>query len=90
MRLSDHMLAECGQANDIENLFSNVAPAIREAERFELSDDVALAAYNLTKSKPTTLLSALPLVRAPYRKMWFEWRGGITSNMIRPETSATR
>jgi hypothetical protein len=85
MRLSDHMMTEVGGPVDIGGIFTKTCAAIREAERFELSDDVARAAYNLTKSKPTTLLSALPLSRAPYRKLWLEWRGGLTSGMIKPE-----
>lgn len=85
MRLSDHLMAECGGAADIGGMFTRTCAAIRAAERFELTDDVARAAYNLTKSKPTTLLSALPLVRSPYPKMWLEWRGGLTSDMVRPE-----
>jgi hypothetical protein len=79
MRLSDHILAECGKTNDIEGMFTNMAASIRQAERFELSDDVTIAAYRLTQSKPTTLLNTLPLIRAPYRKMWFEWRGGAST-----------
>jgi hypothetical protein len=87
LRLSDHILAERGSESDVRGIFTSVANALLYAERFELSDDVALAAYNLTKSKPTTLLSALPLCRAPFRKMWLEWRGGITTaaGMIRTE-----
>jgi hypothetical protein len=79
------MMLEIGGAADIGGIFTKTCAAIREAERFELSDDVGKAAYNLTKSKPTTLLTALPLSRAPYRKMWLEWRGGLTSDMIKPE-----
>jgi hypothetical protein len=82
MRLSDHLMLERGGSCDVGDIFTRTCAAIREAERFELTDDVALAAYNLTKSKPTTLVSALPMCRAPYRKMWFEWRGGLTSSMI--------
>lgn len=87
MRLSDQIIAERGGESDVRGIFTSVANALPYAECFELSDDVALAAYNLTKSKPTTLLSALPLCRAPFRKMWLEWRGGITtrSGMIKPE-----
>jgi hypothetical protein len=85
MRLSDHLMMECGGQNDVGGIFTKTCAAIRDAERFELSDDVARAGYHLTKSKPTTLVSALPLCRAPYRKVWLEWRGGLTSDMIRPE-----
>jgi hypothetical protein len=79
LRLSDHIIAEIGQTNDVEGIFANMAKSVRQAERFELSDDVAIAAYRLTQSKPTTLLKALPLTRAPFRKMWFEWRGGAST-----------
>lgn len=85
MRLSDHILAECGGIDDIGGIFTSMSGAIREAERFELSDDVARAGYLLTKSKPTTLLSALPMSRAPFRKIWLEWRGGLVSDMVRPD-----
>jgi hypothetical protein len=85
VRLSDHLMLARGGSCDIGGIFTNTCAAILDAERFELSDDVARAAYNLTKSKPTTLISALPLVRSPYRKMWLEWRGGLTSTMIKPE-----
>ncbi|MCD9821231.1 hypothetical protein [Bradyrhizobium japonicum] len=85
MRLSDHLIAECGSARDIGGVYTRMCASLREAERFELSDDVGRAAYNLTKSKPTTLLSALPLCRTPFRKIWLEWRGGLTSEWLRPE-----
>jgi hypothetical protein len=85
MRLSDHIIAEVGGPDDIGGLFTSTAAAIREAERFELTDDVSRAAYNLTRLKPSSLLKTMPLCRAPYRKMWFEWRGGLTSSLIRPE-----
>jgi hypothetical protein len=86
MRLSDHIQAARGSDSDVANIISNVADAILDAERFELSDDVAVAAYQLTTNKPTSLLNALPLCRAPYRKMWIEWRGGATTrtDMIKP------
>jgi hypothetical protein len=79
MRLSDHIIAEVGESNDIGGLFTSFAKSLRQAERFELSDDLAVAAYRLTQAKPTNILKALPLVRAPYRKMWFEWRGGAST-----------
>jgi hypothetical protein len=87
MRLSDHIIAEVGKTNDVAGIFTSMAKAVSQAQRFELSDDVAVAAYRLTTSKPTTLLNALPLVRTPYRKMWLEWRGGATTRtgMIRPQ-----
>ena len=82
MRLSDHIDAMRGAKEDIGGIFTKTADALRDAERFELTDDVARASYNLTRLKPSSLLSAMPLCRAPYRKIWMEWRGGITSDMI--------
>jgi hypothetical protein len=66
-------------------MFTRMCAALREAERFELSDDVARAAYNLTRCKPSTLLAALPMSRASYRKLWIEWRGGLTTDWLKPE-----
>jgi hypothetical protein len=85
MRLSDQLAAACGSNSDIGGILSRISAAIAKAERFELSDDVARAGYNLIKSKPTTLLNAMPLCRAPFRKLWLEWRGGLTRDMMRPE-----
>jgi len=82
LRLSDHIAAQCGSEEDIGGIFSMTALAIRHAQRFELSDDVARAAYNLTRMKPSSLLNAMPLCRLPYRRIWLEWRGGITSAII--------
>lgn len=83
MRLSDHLMLECGGEADVNGIFTRTCATIREAQRFELSDNVARAAYTLTKSKPTTLLSALPLSRTPYRKIWLEWTGGLMD--VKPE-----
>jgi hypothetical protein len=85
LRLSDHIQAERGGENDVGGMFTSIADALLQAERFELSDDVAKAAYQLTMNKPTSLLKALPLCRAPHRKMWIEWRGGLTSEMMKRE-----
>lgn len=84
MRLSDHIKAEAGGATDREvgGIFTSVSKAIAQAQRFELTDDVATAAYMLTKSKPSSLFAALPMVRAPYRTMWVEWRGGLVDTLV--------
>lgn len=81
MRLSDHLMLERGTERDIGGIVTKTCAAILEAERFELTDDVARACYNLTRSRPTSLLAAMPLVRAGFRKLWIEWRGGIVSEM---------
>jgi hypothetical protein len=85
MRLADHMLAEVGGQADVGGIFTKTCEILKRAERFELSDDVARAGYNLTKSKPTSLIGALPLCRAPYPVIWLEWRGGLTTDMVKPE-----
>ena len=82
MRLSDHIIAERGGDSDTGGIFTSVANALQRAERFDLTDDVAPAAYQLTTSKPSSLLSVLPLWRVPYQKVWLEWRGGANSDMI--------
>jgi hypothetical protein len=81
VRLTDHLKAQCGTEDDIGGIFTNISKAIESAERFELTDDVARACYHLTQSKPSSLLSAMPLCRAPFRSIWLEWRGGLVDEM---------
>ena len=82
MRLADHILAAPGTRADEEfcGAFTNIAPSIRAAEKFELTDGVAAAAYQLTRSKPSALVQAMPMCRLPYPSIWLEWRGGILGN----------
>ena len=80
MRLSDHFLAATGTVSDIGGFATNMRPHIKQAQRFEVADEVAKAAGRLIHSRPSTLLAALPLCRLPYDVMWLEYRGGLASD----------
>jgi hypothetical protein len=75
MRLADALLAAVGGLDDHAQFgaIASLAAAVAEAQHFELADEVAEACREIARSKPSSLLSALPMVRAPYAKTWFEW-----------------
>jgi len=77
VRLADHFLAARGSLADLGGFCTYMGGAIKEAQRFEIADDVALAVHGLVDSKPSALAAALPLCRLPYPVMWIEWRGGL-------------
>jgi len=45
---------------------------IKDAQKFVLSDTALDAAFQIHKSKPSSLLAALPLCRPPYKLTWIE------------------
>jgi hypothetical protein len=69
-------MAARGSLYDIHGLVTSLCAGIERAERFVLSDQVADAAGNIIRSRPSTLLKAMPLCRLPYPTMWIEWKGG--------------
>jgi hypothetical protein len=77
MRLSDHILAARGTETDLGGFATGMSKVLLQAERFEISDEVARACFELVDSRPSALAAALPLCRLPYETMWLEWRGGL-------------
>jgi hypothetical protein len=77
MRLADQLLAARGTANDrlTAGSISALAADVARAECFELSEDVRNACYQVQRSKPSSIVSALPMARIPYAKTWIEWVG---------------
>jgi hypothetical protein len=71
------MLAARGTATDLGGFATGMSKSILAAERFEVSDEVARACFELVDSRPSALAAALPLCRLPYETMWLEWRGGM-------------
>jgi hypothetical protein len=65
-----------GGISDIHGIVTSVCAGIERAERFVLTDHASDAAANIIRSKPSTLVTALPLCRLPYQTMWIEWKGG--------------
>ena len=59
MRLADHFLAAAGTISDIGGFASHMRRAIQEAQRFEVADEVAVAAGQLIHKRPSTLAASL-------------------------------
>jgi len=86
MHLADEVCQARGGREDVltGGIVSSVAAQLPRAERFDLSDEVVLACENLARSKPSSLLAAIPLCRLPYPNVWFEWRGGARPDRQKP------
>ena len=80
MTLADDILAARGSEFDLGGVLTSLGRAIESAQRFKLTDDVALACMELIHSRPSTLNAALPLCRLPYSSIWVETRGGLGRN----------
>lgn len=78
MILADDIAAARGTINDGAGFFTSLHNAIQKSHRFVLKDDVAISAYRLVRSRPSSMLAAMPLCRLPYRSIWIEWSGGIS------------
>ena len=76
MRLADEIASAAGGPGD-QITFGAIgafAKLLAEAQCFELSADVVAACREVPRSKPSSLLSALPYVRVPYERVWLEWQ----------------
>ena len=73
--LADDIRDAIGTQVDFADCLKLVVNSISTAQRFVISDDVVEAANQLLQSKPSSLVSALPLCRLPYDSMWLEWNG---------------
>lgn len=77
MTLADAIIDAVGSKFDrgLFGTISRLAEEITEATCFVFTDDTKEAMGRLASSKPSSLVSALPLCRAPFKKCWFEWSG---------------
>jgi len=75
--LADHIREACNTMYDLMGIASMTSEVIGKAQRFEMSDDIMRACYNLLDTKPSTMNAALPLCRLPYPLMWCEYHGGL-------------
>jgi hypothetical protein len=82
MRLADLVMEVAGSERDVFGNIAKIAPVIRKAERFNLDEDVMAAAFNVAKSRPSSLLAAYPLCRLPYPTMWIEWECDARSAFV--------
>lgn len=69
---------ESGSKSDraMGGCYSAMAAYLRKSERFVFSDECMHAAWDVSQGKPSSLLSALDMVRAPFKETWLEWNGG--------------
>jgi hypothetical protein len=89
MRLADHILAARGTFNDkaMGGSLTSLGKELARAECFELAPEVVDACVNVSRSKPSSILSALPYTRVPFSKCWVEWTpstGRESENPNRP------
>jgi hypothetical protein len=89
MTLGDDILAARGSDLDIGGVLTNLGGAIKNAQRFKLTDEVTRACVELIHSRPSTLNAALPLCRLPYPVIWIETRGGLGHNHSTTEDRPT-
>jgi len=75
MRLYERLLAARGGETD-QTMLGGITAFCKEmvkAQCFALSDDISFACSDVCKSKPTSILAAIDMIRAPYTHTWIEW-----------------
>jgi hypothetical protein len=82
MRLADQLLAERGSSTDgiLFGAITSLTDKILQAQRFELFPDVADACRQVSRTKPSSMVSALPFTRLPYPITWLEWQSHCPEN----------
>src|SRR5215472_13371641 len=78
MRLADQIIAARGSNNDrvLYGAISALAHELASAQLFDLSNEVRDACDHVACSRPSSILSAIPVTRLPYPKTWVEWQPG--------------
>ncbi|SEB97660.1 hypothetical protein [Bradyrhizobium erythrophlei] len=73
--LADIVLENVGSAADrqFRGAITQLATQLRTAQRFLFSDTSAEAMSQVAFAKPSSLLSAVPMVRLPFPTVWLEW-----------------
>jgi hypothetical protein len=67
----DGFVALAADAKDAQ--YFEDAQYFKDARYFELADDARDACFQVAQSKPSSIVSALPMTRLPYAKIWIEW-----------------
>jgi hypothetical protein len=80
--LADELLNQAGTQDDqiFGGAFTELAIALRHAQRFDFSPDVMRSAFTVAHSPIPGQLRALPLTKLPFRLCWFEWPGGFSGD----------
>lgn len=81
---ADQILAARGSLFDVGGYITSLAHGVEQAQRFEITEDIAQACLQLLRSRPSTMLKALSLCRLPYPTIWCECRGGFSDVDARP------
>src|SRR5215469_2575205 len=75
MRLYDVLMEQPG--GDLDHIMlggvSLFCKELAKAQCFQLSEEISFAAGDVCQTRPSTLLSAIDLIRAPYQHTWVEW-----------------
>jgi len=74
-RLYDRLLEMPGGETDQIMLggVTKFVTELKQAQCFQLSQDISFACGDVLRSKPSSLLGALDMIRAPYERTWVEW-----------------
>ena len=74
-RLYDKLLEMPGGETDQIMLggVTKFVEQLKQAECFQLSQDISFACGDVLRSKPSSLLGSLDMVRVPYERTWVEW-----------------
>src|SRR5215471_6335411 len=75
MRLYDRILEMPGGDTDRIMLggISTIVNELKQAQCFQLSQDISFACSDVLRSRPSSLLSAIDMIRSPYQRTWVEW-----------------
>jgi hypothetical protein len=75
MRLYDKLIAQRGGYLDhvLQGGITKIYPDLSQAQCFIISPEIATACAEVLQSKPSSLLSAMDMLRTPYRHTWVEW-----------------
>jgi hypothetical protein len=98
MILADTILAQANSPDEagMFGAISAFAASLRPAQKFALSDEVAMACHHVGQAKPSSIATAMPFCRSPFPNTWIEWSfsavqaaGGYDAprppdNMIKP------
>jgi hypothetical protein len=77
MPLADRIIDAVGSPTLELQGVSLFAERLMKAERFVFDDEARAAIAQIASSKPTALMTALPLCRLPFERCWFEWPGAL-------------
>jgi hypothetical protein len=80
-------LARMRKENPLYGPMAKLGAGVHNSARFSLSPETMAAAYQLTHSRPSSVLSALPMCRPGFDFTWFEWDGRIPG---RPDADEDR